>query len=340
MPTNNAAILPTPKARPLKIQPSPIGTPTPTQILLKTSALAIQPIDALLQAHAFLPLSYPTILGVDVAGTVISVGDAVSRLKVGDRVIGTAGGMLNGNLSEGGFQEYVVLGENVAAKIPEAMGFERAVVLPCGLSCAASAFFRGEPYLSLRLPTTPATKPTGEVVLIWGGASSVGSNAIQLAVAAGYTVVTTASAKNFAYVNSLGAEVVVDYNAPTAIQDVAKALTGKNVVGALDCIGGPATKQTATAIKDVDGVRKVITSKPAEEDMIEGVEVHFVDGAHFGQDGVAEKIYGGFLGEALEKGSYVPAPEPLIVGHGLEKVQEGVDLVLKGMSARKAVVTL
>ncbi|KAF2160347.1 hypothetical protein M409DRAFT_37754 [Zasmidium cellare ATCC 36951] len=340
MSTNKAAWLPTPKARPLTLKESPIGNPSPNQILIKTHALAIQPIDGLLQTYAFLPLQYPTILGVDVAGEVIEVGDAVSRLKKGDRVIGTAGGMLNGITAEGGFQEYVVLGENVASRIPDAMGFEQAVVLPCGLSCAASAFFKEEPYLGLRLPGHGAHAGEKETVLVWGGASSVGSNAIQLAVAAGYEVVVTASERNFAYVKSLGASGVVDYKAASAVEDVARMLKGKKVVGALDCIGGEATEMTAKAMEDVDGVRKVITSKPPNEATIEGVEVHFVDGAHFGQSDVAEKIYGGFLFDALNSGSYLAAPEPLVVGKGLESVQEGVDVVMKGMSARKAVVLL
>lgn len=338
--TNKAAWLPTPRSRPLQIGPSPLGHPGPNQILVKAHALAIQPIDGLLQLHAFLPLHYPAILGVDVAGEVIEIGSAVARLEIGDRVMGTAGGMLNGKSEEGGFQEYVVLGENVASKIPDSMAFEKAVVVPCGLSCAASAFFREAPYLSLRLPTVPTRGGDEQTVLIWGGASSVGCNAIQLAVAAGYTVVTTASEKNFDLLKSLGANTAIDYHSLSAIEDVAKALQGKKVAGALDCIGGEATSMTAQAMKDVDGVKKVITTKPAKEAVVDGVEVHFVDGADFGESDVAERIYGDFLGKALERGSFVPAPDPVVVGSGLDSVQEAVDLVMKGMSARKAVVVL
>lgn len=302
--------------------------------------MAIQPIDGLLQTYAFLPLTYPTILGVDIAGEVIQVGSNVQRLKKGDRVIGTAGGMMRGNNAEGGFQEYVVLNENVTSVIPDSMAFEKAVVLPCGLSCAASALFREPPYLALRKPTVPARRPTGETILIWGGSSSVGSNAIQLAVAAGYEVVVTASERNFGYVRSLGAKEVVDYHSETAVQTIAKLLEGEKVVGALDCIGGEASRMTARAMKDVDGVRNVVTTKPPEESVMEGMEVHFVDGADFDGFQVAEEIYGDFFPKALQSGCYVPAPEPLIVGNGLESVQEAVDTVMKGMSARKAIVTL
>ena len=55
---------------------------------------------------------------------------------------------------------------------------------------------------------------------------------------------------------------------------------------------------------------------------------------------VGRAVWEEYLPKALEKGSFVPAPEPLVAGHGLESVQVGVDLLRKGVSARKVVVTL
>lgn len=111
-------------------------------------------------------------------------------------------------------------------------------------------------------------------------------------------------------------------------------------MGALDCTGGEATEMTARAMKDVDGVLKVITTKPPQEGVIEGVEIHFVDGVDFFHFPIAAEIYGDFLPKALQPGSYVPALEQLVVWKGLENVQEAVDTAMKGMSAKKAVVTL
>jgi NADPH:quinone reductase-like Zn-dependent oxidoreductase len=56
----------------------------------------------------------------------------------------------------------------------------------------------------MRHPVADAA-PTGQTVLVWGGSTSVGSNAIQLAVAAGYEVITMSSPRNFEYVTPLGA---------------------------------------------------------------------------------------------------------------------------------------
>lgn len=61
---------------------------------------------------------------------------------------------------------------------------------------------------------------TGQTVVVWGGSTSVGSNAVQLAVAAGYEVVTTASPRNFDHVRALGASAVFDYNSSTVVQDI------------------------------------------------------------------------------------------------------------------------
>jgi NADPH:quinone reductase-like Zn-dependent oxidoreductase len=120
---------------------------------------------------------------------------------------------------EKAFQAYTILQTNMACKIPDTVPFENAVVLGLGLSTAAAALFNPH-FLNLQLLTEPAQKPTGKTLLVWGGASSVGSNAVQLAVAASYEVITTASRKNFEYVKKLGASYRFDYNSPTVISEL------------------------------------------------------------------------------------------------------------------------
>ena len=91
-------------------------------------------------------------------------------------------------------------------EIPTANG----VVLPLGISTAAAGLFQKD-FLKLPLPTEDPEK-LDRTVVIWGGSSSVGSCAIQLAVAAGADVITTASPSNFEYVKKLGAKSVFDYH--------------------------------------------------------------------------------------------------------------------------------
>lgn len=71
-----------------------------------------------------------------------------------------------------------------------------------------------------------------------------------------------------------------------------------------------------------------------------GIRTRFIFGeSHIGTE-VGKMIYEDFLPAALEDGSFVPAPEPLVVGHGLEYVQKGLEVQKKGVSARKVVITL
>ncbi|KAI1353784.1 chaperonin 10-like protein [Xylaria sp. FL0043] len=236
---NTAAFLTEAKAHPFVIGPAPVWTPGAHEILVKNEAVAINPVDGNLQYMAIYPLNYPTVLGQDVAGVVIAVGPGVTRFRIGDRVVGHATSMISGRQQDGGFQLHTILQTNMASPIPANMSYEAAVVLPLGLSTAAAGLFQ-KACLNLQRPLEPARRPTGETLLVWGGASSVGSNAIQLAIAAGYEVITTASSHNFDYVKKLGASQAFDYSSPTVREDLLTALSLKTLAGVMDCIGGSA----------------------------------------------------------------------------------------------------
>jgi NADPH:quinone reductase-like Zn-dependent oxidoreductase len=169
-------------------------TPRENQITVKNYAVAVNPLDWGIElAGNFLYrwVKYPAVLGTDLAGEVIEVGPGVTRFTPGDRVLGHAVGVErdHNTPAEGAFQDYTVVQANMAAPIPASMSFEDAAVLPLALSTAACALFEKD-CLALGYPSL-SPRPTGEVVLVWGGSTSVGSNAIQLAAAAGYEVITT-----------------------------------------------------------------------------------------------------------------------------------------------------
>lgn len=340
MASNTAAWLVSEKARPFEIKPAPLATPSDNQILIKNHAVAINPIDGKLQALAFYPIPYPTILGQDVAGEVVSVGSGVTRFKVGDRVIGNAAGFGTKKDTDRAFQAYTILQDNMASPIPSSVSYEQAVVLPLAISTAASGLFNPD-FLHLRIPTIPPQKSTGEALLIWGGASSVGSCAIQLAVAAGYEVVTTASPKNFDYVTKLGASRVFDYKSPTIVADLLDVFKGKHLVGTFDAVGGAAwTPIIEVMHKSANANKFIATTIPRFPDTPEGVIMKQTQALSIMGNHVSKAIWEDFLPKALEVGTVVPAPEPLVVGHGLEKIQDAVDVQMKGTSAQKVVVTL
>lgn len=379
-PKNQAAWIPTKKAVPFKVGDAPYTSPGPGQVVIKNTAVAINPFDWVLQfigpAVADY-IKYPFIFGTDVAGEVVEVGPGVERFRVGDRVCGSATAIAKEvNLpTEGAFQLYTVMRQHMLAPIPSHITDDRACVLGLGLGTAAYGLFHPD-YLGLDMPSIPV--PTDVVsrsgkpraVIITGGSSSVGSNAVQLAVSAGYRVLSTSSPKNFDYVKSLGATHVFDYKGKTLVKDFLGALKGHELVGAY-AIGRGSIEACTAVMKRHD--RKLTRKRiafagaivPADKltsfvgkgtfligmmfDMVKwagirlttGVEVKFIllDGL-VDPDSVVSCVYMDFLPLALEKGQFVPAPPPHVVGKGLDKIQGALDLQREGVSGKKLVVML
>jgi len=71
-----------------------------------------------------------------------------------------------------------------------------------------------------------------------------------------------------------------------------------------------------------------------------GIGWKFVNGSDLAHNEVGKAIYADFLGQALEKGVYQCKPDPMVVGDGLEMLQEAFDIQKKGVSAKKVVLTL
>jgi NADPH:quinone reductase-like Zn-dependent oxidoreductase len=127
--------------------------------------------------------------------------------------------------------------ENWIAKIPDNVRYAEASVLPLGMATAASALFQADT-LALRLPQVNP-KPTGKVVLIWGGSSSVGACGIQLVVGAGFDVATTASSHNLDYCKTIGAKYVFDHAKDSVVEDITTALKGVDFGGVFCAIINP-----------------------------------------------------------------------------------------------------
>ncbi|GAD99693.1 alcohol dehydrogenase, putative [Paecilomyces variotii No. 5] len=365
MASNTAAWLTTKETPRLEIKPAPYPSPTQNEIIVKNGAVAINPVDCALQdlGNDLFPwIKYPFILGSDLAGEVVEIGSSVSKFKVGDRVLGLAVGADpdSNNAADNAFQKYTAVRENLASRIPERLSYEEAAVLPLCLATAASGLF-GKDSLALQLPTIPPQAPTGKAILIWGGSTSVGSNAIQLAVAAGYEVITTASPKNFDYVKRLGASKVFDYKKKTVVREMIHVLENKTMAGAM-AIGEGSLFPCMDILYRSTGskfVANVSVAGPPKSNFFltclntmcwnislwvktrfRGVEQKFVWGSGLKTTELADVIFGDFLPKALEAQQYIIAPEPHVLGKGLEYVQSGLDVLKEGVSARKLVVSL
>lgn len=285
--SNKAAYQKTHKSRPFAIEPAPMPSPKPHQIVIKTHAIGINPADAAVQNAGLVydADAHPVILGFDIAGEVRAIGDQVTRFEVGDRVCAFSIDM--GSLGEveskpahGAFQLYCVANAELAARVPENVESSEAAVFPSSLSTAAWALFTKET-MALDLPPVDGSAASnGKVVVVWGGSSVVGSCAIQMAHLAGYTVIVTSSELNFEHCRSLGAEHVFDYKSPSVVDDIVAACkaTGKECAGAFVAYyNNDSTIACSRIVSQLSGSKIVGTvvppQHPAPEGVAEGVKI-------------------------------------------------------------------
>jgi NADPH:quinone reductase-like Zn-dependent oxidoreductase len=181
-------------------------------VLVRIRATAVNLLDSKVRDGEFkLLLTYrpPFVLGHDFSGTVVKTGPKATRFKVGDEVYARPG-----DHRVGTFAEFIAVNEADVALKPKNLNMTEAASIPLvGLTAWQALVEVGK------------VKP-GQKVFIQAGSGGVGTIAIQLAKHLGATVATTTSAKNVALVKSLGADVVVDYNA----QDFERVLSGYDLV--------------------------------------------------------------------------------------------------------------
>ena len=315
----------------------------------------------------FIWLRFPFVQGTDAAGEIVEVGNAVPRFELGDRVVYRAAENSKEykDSARSAFQTYTVSETRFASRIPTTLSYESVCVLPLGLSSAACGMFQKD-QLALQLPSAATPRnATGKTLLVWGGSTSVGCNAIQLAVAAGYEVFTACSPKNFDLVKELGASQAFDYNSKTVVQDLIRAFRGKTTAGALSI--GHRSAQACMDILDKCRGNKFLSMAsyplpvplPAQFATIRIIyaflcftiwcrfaskarhirTAYILRDTLFGNE-VGKATYEDFLPAALANGSYIAAPDPYVVGRGLEHLQTAFDLQKKGVSATKVVVSL
>jgi len=352
----------------MELKTAPYTPAAPDMIVVKTHAIAINPIDWLIAQKGdimYTWLKYPFVLGMDVAGEVVEVGKNVTRFRVGDRVTGLARGSdekIN-DPAQGAFQEYVVLLPELTTHIPSTMSYESASVIPLALTTAAAGLFEKD-QLALQLPSLPP-KPTGTILIVWGGSTSVGCNAIQLGVAAGYEIFTTCSPRNFELCKKLGASQAFDYNSNTVVPDIIAALNGKKVAGALS-IGSGGAEACMAILDKVQGNKfvsmasfPVLKEEPKNfallrtvtyfvswmatykaKGLLKGIKSNFITGTSISYNDIGPAIWVDYLPKALEQGSLVASPEPYVFGKGLESIAGARDYQSKGVSGKKVVVTM
>lgn len=345
---NIALWLPKRGAR-FEVGPAPYTPPAANEVVVRVRAIAVNPVDAMpgFLYRVVVPwLTFPAVVGSDVAGEVVEVGTGVTRLRPGDRVLGHAFGVekSQNRAAEGAFQHYVVLMRHMVSLIPDSLSFEQAAVLPLTLSTAATGMFQQD-HLGLAMPGADPVDRS-ETVLVWGGSTSVGSNAIQLARNAGYRVVATASPHNFDYVRSLGAAEVADRRSADAVDEIVDRIGDSPLAGTL-AIGNGSLVPAVKIAARTTGSKRVTSAQPGWVTRLRsprarrpGVRVSGIWGGTLKDNEVGPAIYGDFLPAALATGAYRAAPDATVVGDGLDRIPDALRQLRGGVSAKKLVVTV
>jgi NADPH2:quinone reductase len=185
----------------------PTPKPRRTECLVKVSAVDVNPIDTYIRG-ALIPakLSFPYILGRDLAGTVVEAGPGVKRFKAGDRVWATGQGTGD---RKGTFAEFAAVEERWLYPIPDGLSDEEIVAVSLVGITAHLGLLRN------------AKLRAGETLFVNGGSGGVGSCVVQIAKILGARVITTAgSDEKVKGCLELGADAAVNYKT----QDVSAAV--------------------------------------------------------------------------------------------------------------------
>lgn len=218
-----------------------IARPVPGkgQVLVRIHAAGVNPLDTKISigagAHARQEL--PAVLGLDLAGTVVELGEAVDGFTPGQEVFGMAGGIGG---AQGTLAEYIAVDARLIASKPHALGMREAAALPLVFITAWEGL------------VDHANVRSGQRVLIHGGAGGVGQVAVQLAKARGAEVYATGSAGSLDFIRSLGA-TAIDYQVQGVEAYVEQYTAGEGFDIVYDTVGGSTLDASFKAVKPYTG---------------------------------------------------------------------------------------
>jgi NADPH2:quinone reductase len=301
----------------LKVTDIPKPSPAQGELLVKVFACGVNPVDyKIRQGHLNMPFTFPLVLGYDVSGVVEAVGEGVEDFEPGDEVFYSPE-----LLTQGAYAEYHVVNESIVALKPEGYSHVEAASVPLAGCTAWQALF------------DRAAVQSGDVVLIHAAAGGVGSAALQLASWAGCEVIATASRENRAFLEELGADMVIDYLASDFVHSVMDATAGEGVDVVMDNVGGEVFVRSFEALAQNGCVVSIVPegfgNLPLESlvpAFFKNAQAHF----HFMQrdraalDSLARLMERGYLDPVVEEvlplEDVAKAHERLETGHGRGKI--------------------
>ena len=205
-----------------------IETPAPKagEVLIKVAAAGINYADLAQRAGAYLtPTHTPMTPGLEIAGTVVALGEGVTSVAAGTRVAA---------FCDGGYAEYATSRASLVIPIPPALDFTHAAAFPL------------QGITAFQLLQESARIQPGECVLVHAAAGGVGTLAVQLAklMGAGTVIGTASNGEKLDLVRRLGADAAINYTEQDWVDQVKYATGGKGADIILEMVGGTISDQS------------------------------------------------------------------------------------------------
>lgn len=370
MATHLAAVLPA-KGEPFELQRRLTPKPGPGEILIAVKSVALNPADVIMRDQGLFISTYPTVIGFDMAGLVVEVGENVPNSTQSNGSLSyqpgvtrvaaySASAWRSCDPDYGPFQELcLVPWQHTVHIADEELSWNQVATLPVSAQVPLSAWdAMGIPRVDEVNVCQGNKKNKPEVLLIWGASSSVGTMGVQSARLMCHnpkspfaSVYATAGLANKDYISGLGADRVFDYKDPDVVTSIVSAAKEDDLIirhcflatGKLSLC-----QNVLNAFLEQDQDSK-ITAKiasapivPPDADVMSGIETIFVMPSMVEQERLEQFRYwmGTWLRENLATGKIRPSPEHTVVGKGLQSINDGLHRMAQGVSCTKLVVEI
>ena len=216
----------------LKLAIRPVPEAQAGQVLIRVVAAGVNRPDCLQRAgHYAVPAGASDLPGLEVSGTVVALGAGADPRVLGQSVCALVQG--------GGYAEYCVAEADLCLPVPTGLSLEEAACLPETCFTVWSNVF------------DRADLKQGETLLVQGGASGIGTTAVQMASALGHRVFATAGTdEKCRAVEALGAERCINYKTEDFVAIVREATAGRGVDVILDMVAGDYLQREVKTIAD------------------------------------------------------------------------------------------